>query len=318
MKSVPLVTIAIPTFNRAKYLEQTVQSALDQSYKNIEIIVADNCSSDNTEKIIEAFNDSRIKYYKHSENRGMVNNWNFCLDKANGEFFLLLSDDDILERAAVETFLLAFKNPSISLVYSRVRYIDEKSQEKGFSRISPYFECGDDFIFYSLKRMRDTLPSATLHRTQSARVLGGYPNTGTTTDLALRLELAFRGTVAFVEQPLIKYRVHEQSLSNASDTVILSHINLLNWADDNKCAIYDYRFLIKKYVESVIFSIGISEAVRGNKGSVRNVLYFLKDSRRIWEYRVLLYILSLPVCRILAKIRRAIIFQNSLINKTRV
>ena len=91
----PKVTIAIPTYNRADdYLKQTLKSALNQTYENIEIIVSDNCSTDNTEAVVNSFNDSRIRYFRQQENIGANNNFNFCLKQAKGEYFLLLLDDD--------------------------------------------------------------------------------------------------------------------------------------------------------------------------------------------------------------------------------
>ena len=92
----PLVSIGIPTYNRADgYLRECLTSALKQTYPNIEVIVADNCSSDNTAELMKSFSTNRLRYYKHPKNIGPQNNFNFCLDQANGAYFLLLHDDDL-------------------------------------------------------------------------------------------------------------------------------------------------------------------------------------------------------------------------------
>jgi glycosyltransferase involved in cell wall biosynthesis len=71
--SQPLVTIAMPTYNRADgFLKQALQSAVSQTYANIEIIVSDNCSTDNTESVVKEMKDPRIRYFKHSENMGAL------------------------------------------------------------------------------------------------------------------------------------------------------------------------------------------------------------------------------------------------------
>jgi glycosyltransferase involved in cell wall biosynthesis len=92
------VTIGIPTYNRAnKTLPSTINSSLNQDYPNIEIIVSDNCSPDNTEAIVRSFNDERIKYIRQKTNVGPNNNYNACLNAAKGDYFLLLRDDDLID-----------------------------------------------------------------------------------------------------------------------------------------------------------------------------------------------------------------------------
>ena len=99
----PKVTIGIPTYNRADgYFRQALESALNQTYQNIEIIIADNCSTDNTDSYVNSISDSRIKYFKHSKNIPPNDNFNFCLDKATGKYFLLLHDDDLIDHDFVE------------------------------------------------------------------------------------------------------------------------------------------------------------------------------------------------------------------------
>jgi len=64
----PLVSIIIPTYNRAKYIKKAIHSCLNQSYKNIEVLVIDDCSPDNTKEVIESIKDDRIKYFKNEKN----------------------------------------------------------------------------------------------------------------------------------------------------------------------------------------------------------------------------------------------------------
>lgn len=84
----PLVTIGIPTYNRADgYLKGAIQSALDQTYPNLEIFISDNCSSDNTGLLVKSFADPRIRYHRHDVNIGGNNNFNYCVEKARGSIF---------------------------------------------------------------------------------------------------------------------------------------------------------------------------------------------------------------------------------------
>ncbi|CCH65306.1 Glycosyltransferase PglI [Richelia intracellularis HM01] len=92
-----LVSVVIPTYNRCYYLKQAIDSAIKQTYQNIEIIVSDNCSIDDTQEIVESFPDPRIKYWQHNENIGMIANQLHALKMARGKYVASLHDDDIWE-----------------------------------------------------------------------------------------------------------------------------------------------------------------------------------------------------------------------------
>ncbi|MEQ1846184.1 MAG: glycosyltransferase family 2 protein [Nitrospira sp.] len=124
----PLVSIGIPTYNRANsYLRHALRSAVSQTYKNIEIIVSDNCSPDNTESVVKAFNDPRIRYYRQTENIGPVKNRNFCVEQARGEYFVMLLDDDLIDDDFISTCMDAVKgHGEPGLVLTGARQIDSE------------------------------------------------------------------------------------------------------------------------------------------------------------------------------------------------
>jgi glycosyltransferase involved in cell wall biosynthesis len=127
MNKQPLVSIGIPTRNRIRYLQEAIESALNQSYFNIEIIVSNNESSDKTREYLDSIKDNRIKVFHQNKMLEMVENWNFCLDNAKGEFFLLLSDDDILEKNCIEILLdLYLQNPKVAFSYGAVKIIENR------------------------------------------------------------------------------------------------------------------------------------------------------------------------------------------------
>lgn len=91
-----LVSIGLPTFNRATSLVRAVDSLLAQTYENFELVISDNASTDNTEKICREYarNNNRIKYFRQEQNIGMVENYKFVLKKVSGDYFMMASDDD--------------------------------------------------------------------------------------------------------------------------------------------------------------------------------------------------------------------------------
>lgn len=126
----PFVSIAIPTYNRAhSYLQSTLESALSQTYDNIEIIVSDNCSTDHTEHLVKQYRDNRIRYFKQPENIGLKNNFNFCVQQATGRYFLLLCDDDLIDSDFVETCASALeKDNDTGIVITGTRIIDAEGR----------------------------------------------------------------------------------------------------------------------------------------------------------------------------------------------
>ena len=104
----PLVSIAIPTYNRAnEFLKQAIHAALEQTYPNIEIIVSNNHSTDNTEEIVKSFADPRVRYFRQPTNIGYMKNYDFCLEQARGAYFSLLPDDDLMDKDFIDVCMKA-------------------------------------------------------------------------------------------------------------------------------------------------------------------------------------------------------------------
>jgi len=172
----PLITIAIPTYNRAdSYLKQAIQSAVTQTYTNIEIIVSDNCSTDNTETLVRSFNDSRIRYYKQSRNIGMLNNSNFCLDKAKGAYFIQLHSDDLLDPDFVSTCMKAVNGVThIGIIITGIRVIDEEGKVICENTNKAGGCSTTDFMLSWFKNEVPLYLCGTVHNTRGLKELGGY------------------------------------------------------------------------------------------------------------------------------------------------
>jgi glycosyltransferase involved in cell wall biosynthesis len=122
-----LVSILIPVYNREKLVIESIQSAQNQTYKNIEIIVCDNCSTDNTFSVITelAKADSKIKVFQNEHNLGPVGNWKRCVELANSEFSKILFSDDLISANFIEECLSAFKD-DCAFVMSRIQVFNEE------------------------------------------------------------------------------------------------------------------------------------------------------------------------------------------------
>ena len=131
MTQVPKVSILIPTFNYAHYLEDSIPSALNQTYTDFELIILDNASTDNTKEVVAKYlSDPRVSYYRNETNIGVVGNFNLCLELANCEYIKFLCADDKFEPTIVEKYVAVMDaNPGVSLVTCDKQAFGSKSHE---------------------------------------------------------------------------------------------------------------------------------------------------------------------------------------------
>ena len=122
MEQQPLVSVGIPSYNRPEGLRRTLECMTQQTYRHLEIIVSDNCSSsDATEKVVQEFieNDSRVRYHRQRKNIGAVNNFGYLLEQSEGAYFMWAADDDAWESTYVYDMLeLLEKDESASVAFS--------------------------------------------------------------------------------------------------------------------------------------------------------------------------------------------------------
>jgi glycosyltransferase involved in cell wall biosynthesis len=122
MSNLYKVSILIPVYNRDKLIEETVNSALNQTYHNIEIIIVDNKSTDNTWTILNNIsrNNDRVKIFRNESNIGPVKNWKRCIDEASGEYGKILWSDDLIAPNFVKNTIDLLKHSDVGFVFTGV------------------------------------------------------------------------------------------------------------------------------------------------------------------------------------------------------
>lgn len=218
----PLVTIMIPTYNQAAYLEEAVRSALRQDYINLEVIIADDCSPDNTAEIVKKFTgDRRLRYFRNEINLGKAANYKQSLyELASGDWVLNLDGDDYLTDENYISFAMQQISHYENVVLFTAGVKSVRQQEFRFPKIHRlvkeqiYMEGINLFLNWHCYK----IPHLTsLYHRQTACRIGFYEVDISSTDWESLLRLVLHGNVILSERIAGVWRKHGNNLSQAMD-----------------------------------------------------------------------------------------------------
>jgi glycosyltransferase involved in cell wall biosynthesis len=247
MKNNPLVSILIPTYNRADYLGEAIDSALAQTYKNIEIIVHDDASTDSTPTLLAKYSDPRLRIIRTEHNHGMLGGWNFIVTKAKGQYLKFLASDDLLEPTCVEELLkAALTHPSAVLVTCQRKFIDgvgKVVKKMGFAKHNVIVN-GVEHAHWILTTLRENKigePTAVLYPTKLVKKAGTYdPQFSQFADFEYWIRLLQFGDLVYIHQPLCSFRTHAGSNTSSAirDGRFITEIFALvkKYYDNSTCA----------------------------------------------------------------------------------
>ncbi len=208
----PKVSVVILTFNRAPILRRAIQSVLDQTFQDLELIVIDDCSTDETAQVVKSFSDARIKYFRHEKNKGEAGGRNTGLQKAMGEYIGYLDDDDewLPEKLELQVASLNQSPFEVGAVHCGRMDVDVETGKVLNVRVYP--ESGD--LFSRLLKENFLTLSSVLLRTKCFAQVGEFDCSipyGLDYDMWLRISQKFQ--FECINQPLIKYGIHKNALS---------------------------------------------------------------------------------------------------------
>ena len=219
----PLVSILIPTYNRAEYLGDAIDSALAQTYPNIEIIVHDDASTDGTPALLAQYHDNRLRVIRTEDNHGMLGGWNYIVTKAKGEYLKFLASDDLLEPTSVEELIkAALVHPTAALITCQRKFIDGEGRvvkKMGFATKNTVVN-GLEHAHWILTTLRENLigePTAVLYPTNIVKKAGDYDQTFSQfADFEYWIRLLQFGDLVYVHKPLCSFRTHAGSNTSAA------------------------------------------------------------------------------------------------------
>ncbi len=208
------VSIGIPTYNRSDLLRQAIQSVLQQTWQDFEVIVSDDCSTDDTATVVQGFNDDRIKYFRTATNLRPPRNWNQCVRMAGGEFFGLLPDDDVYCPTFLSEMLAALRAQP-QAAFAQCSYYQVDAQLRCLSMVRPASQPlslkGESALAWQIERLA-CAPVALLFRRSTMLDLGLWRE-DYWDDWAFIIRLAYRFGFTFVSMPLACARAHEANLN---------------------------------------------------------------------------------------------------------
>ena len=216
-RSYPLVTIAIPTFNRASLLKDCVTSALSQTYGHFEVLVSDNASADETVEILSEFSDGRLRVIRQETNIGSLPNFHACLANARGDYIVFVSDDDTIAPWLLERCVDIVKDhPQIPIIVALSNYHSSSTGTRA-ARTSRYLQTGicdgTDILSEYLKGEIAVLATCSVMlRTEALRAEGGIPlDLPHTSDIASWAPHLLAGKAGFVNEACATWHHHEDS-----------------------------------------------------------------------------------------------------------
>ena len=208
------VTVFVPTYNRARWLPEAIESALSQTYTGFVLVVSDNCSTDSTPDVVAAFDDPRLVYVRQAEHLGLNEHFNRCYGLAETEYMFLIPDDDVMEPDALEqTIAVLDANPRVGLVHGCAKLVGEGDETIADAHhmtqlVDDEIETGATFVRRAIDQGYRIHASTALIRTSALADVRLRDDEFPVTDVGLWLRLALSWDIAFLARTLAVVRVH--------------------------------------------------------------------------------------------------------------
>jgi len=266
-KSTNKISIVLPTYNGSRYLRQSIDSCLKQTYKNIELIIVDDGSTDETHEIVHSYKDKRIKYIKHEKNRGLPITLNTGFAHATGEYLTWTSDDNIYTENAIEKMLAFLKDKKLDFV--NCDYYSFENDDLENRRI---IKLPDKFIRAGL---------CFLYTRKVKDVVGDYnPEFFLAEDYDYFVRVFFKFPMGHLNEPLLYVRVHAASLSSTryyDVMIIVALVRLTHALRDVDHAVNDL----------VIGFAGKYWRYQRLNKIVTDIIYYRKNNIALWTFKKL-------------------------------
>lgn len=208
----PVVSVLMPVYNAERYVKEAINSILNQTFKDFELVVLNDASSDSSKEIILSFQDARIRYIENEQNRGLSFSRNRLLSEVRGEYIAWLDADDIAYPARLEEeYRFLEEHTDHALVASWARLIDSEGKPTG-NYIKSYIP--DEYLSALLLFVNYFVQSSVMLRKSHLPDVHYRQEFPPTEDYELWVRIAAMHPVAILPKTLVDYRIHETNISS--------------------------------------------------------------------------------------------------------
>lgn len=254
----PTISVIIPTYNRANYLKNSIQSVISQTIKDIEIIIINNYSTDTTLDVISSFDDQRIKIINFKNGGVIARSRNQGMVQSTGKYITFLDDDDIWCPYKLELQINYMEShPDFGAVYSNAIIIDEEDNKKGF--LLDRSSAKDGHIFQHLLGGNFITILTVLMRRELLESIGLFneePSLIAAEDYEYWMRIALKFEFGYIDKPLAFYRIHSTSMSKRNSVALLRQ-KVLRLMLNNRDASVKYHKKILRNIERLDFSASV-------------------------------------------------------------
>ena len=223
----PVFTVGIPNYNRGEYIGEAITSVLEQDYGRFELLIVDDGSTDNSEKVVASFDDPRIRFVK-KEHSGIPRTANRLLNEARGSHVVWMGNDDILMPGLLREYALLLQTwPEVVFAYGDLIKIDSAGNEIGLLTYSDFF--GDRFLLTRFLISNVVPGPGSMTNVGVVRAIGGFDN-----DIPFCIDYDLWGRLSatglpfkHIGRPTCKYRMHNSNISNRTDDLVVDELYIL-------------------------------------------------------------------------------------------
>ena len=222
-----LVSIIMPSWNTGRFIAESIQSVINQTYQKWELLIVDDCSTDNTDAVVASFGDARIRYLHNEHNSGAALTRNYALREAQGEWIAFLDSDDLWLPKKLEKQLNFMNRNGYVFSYHEYVKIDEESRPLNV------YVSGPDTV--TKRKMYHYGYPGCLTFMYSAKALGliQIKDIKKNNDYAILLQLCKKANCYLLKENLAQYRIRKKSISHDKlSKKLKSHFDLFHYCDE--------------------------------------------------------------------------------------